>query len=209
MCVVSGFLSTPFSYFFSGFLKLPLYLDTIFNVAVAYCAGLVPGLVTIFFNYLFNFFQYKQLMSLPLNEIWTLYIFSICMIAEVVLVWSFHKRIKSQEDSFLKKPSLSTFAGLATLLLVLVAIDCLVISVLGGLIDVVRTVLSSHRLYWPEDNLKLGLLRNNMSLLGAAILSRIPINIVDRLVVIFGGYGISLVYRKWLKTKPQYAALEQ
>ncbi|MDL2228674.1 hypothetical protein LJC14_00310 [Treponema sp. OttesenSCG-928-L16] len=202
LCLVSGFLSTPFSYFFSGILKLPLYLDTIFNVAVAFSAGLVPGLLAIFFNYLFNFFQYKQLMSLPLNEVWTMYIFSICMIAEVVLVCAFHKGIKNQESTFLNKPSLNSFAGTASLLLVLVAIDCIVISVLGGLIDVARTVLSSSRLYWPEDNLKLGLLRNNMSLLWAAILSRIPINIVDRLVVIFGGYGISILYRKWLKAEP-------
>jgi len=32
--------------------------------------------------------------------------------------------------------------------------------------------------------------------LAAAVLSRIPINIVDRFIAIFGGYGISLVLRK-------------
>jgi len=32
--------------------------------------------------------------------------------------------------------------------------------------------------------------------LAAAMLSRIPINIVDRFIAIFGGYGISIVYRK-------------
>jgi hypothetical protein len=36
-----------------------------------------------------------------------------------------------------------------------------------------------------------------MPVLAAAVLSRIPINIVDRFIVVFGGYGISLLYRKW------------
>jgi hypothetical protein len=43
-----------------------------------------------------------------------------------------------------------------------------------------------------------GLLRNNVPFLPTAILSRIPINIADRFIVIFDGYGISLFFRKWL-----------
>jgi hypothetical protein len=39
-------------------------------------------------------------------------------------------------------------------------------------------------------------LRNNVPVLASAILSRIPINIVDRFIAVFGGYGISLVFRK-------------
>jgi energy-coupling factor transport system substrate-specific component len=38
-----------------------------------------------------------------------------------------------------------------------------------------------------------------MPLLPTTILSHIPINIIDRFIVIFGGFGISLLYRKWLK----------
>jgi hypothetical protein len=49
---------------------------------------------------------------------------------------------------------------------------------------------------YPEDTFKLGLIRNNMPVLAAAILSRIPINIVDRFIGIFCGYGISLLYRR-------------
>jgi hypothetical protein len=44
-------------------------------------------------------------------------------------------------------------------------------------------------------------LRNNMPLLATAVLSRIPINIVDRFIAIFGGYGVSLLFRKWIKDK--------
>jgi hypothetical protein len=44
----------------------------------------------------------------------------------------------------------------------------------------------------------MGLLRNNVPVLATSILSRIPINIIDRFIAVFGGYGISLIFRKWL-----------
>jgi hypothetical protein len=81
--------------------------------------------------------------------------------------------------------------------MVLVALDCILISIVGGIIDfVLYGLLSVPRGIYPEDIFKLGLYRNNVPLLAAAMLSRIPINIVDRFIAIFGGYGISLLYRK-------------
>jgi hypothetical protein len=82
-------------------------------------------------------------------------------------------------------------------------------SVTGGIIDYVISSLSIMRTYSPEDNFKLGLLRNNVPLLATAILSRIPINIIDRFIVIFGGYGVSLLYRKWLNKEQIAGSKEQ
>jgi hypothetical protein len=80
----------------------------------------------------------------------------------------------------------------------LAALDCLLISVVGGIIDfVLYNLLAAPRGAYPEDIFKLGLYRNNVPALAAAILSRIPINIVDRFIAIFGGYGISLLYRRF------------
>ena len=84
--------------------------------------------------------------------------------------------------------------------MLIVVIDCIVISITGGIIDYILTLLSVTKAYYPEDSFKLGLLRNNMPLLPASVLSRIPINIVDRFFIIFGGYGVSLLYRRFLKT---------
>jgi hypothetical protein len=61
------------------------------------------------------------------------------------------------------------------------------------------SIFQVPRTFSPEDSFKLGLLRNNIPLLPTAILSRIPINIVDRFIAVFGGFGISLFYRKWLR----------
>jgi hypothetical protein len=43
----------------------------------------------------------------------------------------------------------------------------------------------------PELLFKLTLLRRNLPLVGVEILSRIPLNVIDRLVSAFGAYGIA------------------
>jgi hypothetical protein len=79
--------------------------------------------------------------------------------------------------------------------------DCVVISVLGGLIDyIVYMRMSQPRsTFSPEDIFKLGLLRNNIPVLWSDILARIPINLIDRFVVIFGGYGVSRLMVRFLR----------
>jgi hypothetical protein len=69
----------------------------------------------------------------------------------------------------------------------------LAISLLGGLIDFFYHYRWSHpKVYFSaEDTIKIGLLRSNIPVLAMDILSRIPVNIVDRFIVIFGGYFIS------------------
>jgi hypothetical protein len=123
------------------------------------------------------------------------------MLAEIILVFVFHQNLKAKEKVFLEKPSLFSFVTIASRLLVLVVIDCIMISVLGGIFDVVITALSAPRAFNPEDTFKLGLLRSNMPFLPAAILSRIPINIVDRFIAVFGGYGLSLLWKRMMRKK--------
>jgi hypothetical protein len=173
---------------------IPLYLDTVFIVVVCFCAGLLPGLLT---GVLLSPLAALLIFGLPVEADWAKYIFTVCIIAEIILVCFFHAKMKEKETVFLKDPSLQSFIGVASHLLVLVAIDCIVISLLGGIVDYFITIFSMPRAFYPEDTFKLGLLRNNIPVLAAAILSRIPINIVDRFIVIFAGYGISLLYL-WL-----------
>ena len=200
LCVVSVLGNELLSYLITGVAKAPLYLDTVFTVAICFAAGLVPGLLTgVVFSILISPFIYIYLYHHPVEMIFASKIFSICVVVELLLVYFFHKKIRSREAVFLDKPSLSSFIGLAPLLLILVAIDCIAVSFSGGVIDFMLTRASAVRPYFPEDSFKLGLFRNNVPVLTAAILSRIPINIVDRSIVIFGGFGISLAYRKLLR----------
>jgi len=201
LCVVCALCNIGVNYLVNAQLKFPLFADTIFTVAMCFTAGWLPGILTGVFlaNLIYPLKDYF-FAGLPYNPAWSF--FSICILAEIALVCFFHKRIKSREDVFLqggnRQPSLNSFVGVATGLLVLVAIDCIVISILGGTIDFILNKLSAPLTASFEDVFELGLLRNNVPWLLAGILARIPINIVDRFFAVFGGYGISLIFRKWL-----------
>jgi len=85
--------------------------------------------------------------------------------------------------------------------MVLYIVCSLTISVLGGVIDYLHySVLSnSKRSFSAEDTFKISLLRSGIPVLAIDILSRIPVNIVDRFIVIFGGYFISRLIIKFKK----------
>jgi len=199
ICLLSGLFNTLISYLLNGVCGLPLYFDTLFTIAVFFSAGLIPALITAILLPVFTTFEYIYLMNLEAETAWWTYLFVLCVIFEVFVVFIFRKKIKPLDDAFRKKPALYAFINLATLLMLIVVLDCIVVSVTGGIIDFFLTMLSAPKAFYPEDSFKLGLLRNNVPLLASAILSRIPINIVDRFFVIFGGYGVSLLYRKFLK----------
>jgi len=200
LCLVSGLLNSLVSYFINDVCGLPLYLDTLFTAAVFFSAGLLPALITALLL-IINTFKYIYLMNLEIETIWGSYLFILCAVFEVLLVFSFRKKLKPPDAAFRKNPTLYAFINLAPLLMLIVALDCVVVSVTGGIIDYILTLFSAPKTFYPEDSFMLGLLRNNAPLLAASILSRVPINIVDRFFVIFGGYGVSLLYRKFLRNE--------
>jgi len=193
LCVVCAFCNGAVNYLFR-LLNIPLFADTYFIVAMCFTAGVLPGLLTAVLFYMpVSYLLYYLLTGLWFESTWNFFL--VCILAEILLVCFFHARIKPQEEDFLQGPSLTSFTGVAIQLMVLVALDCVVISVLGGTIDF---ILNKFSVPFPasfEDTFELGLLRNNVPVLAAAVLSRIPINIVDRFIAIFGGYGVSLVFR--------------
>jgi hypothetical protein len=201
LCIVSALCNACLSYLVSNAAKVPLYLDTVFTAAICFAFGLLPGLLTCVFNLLLIPLRYKFIYGLPAALAFPELFFTICVVAEIILICFFMKRIKKQEDAFHEKPSLQAFIGLSPFLLTLVAVDCIVVSFTGGVIDFILSYNSTSRPYFPEDTFKIGLLQNNVPLLTSAILSRIPINIVDRFFVVFGGFGIGLLFRKLLITQ--------
>jgi hypothetical protein len=212
LCVLSAVGNVACGALVSGVLGLSLYLDTVFTVAVTFSFGLLPGLLTgaLFYP------GYDILRNIILNTgaapFWAVNAFVLCTVSEILLVWFFRSRIapasgRGMESGVPGKPRrfvpseesfLSSFIGTAALLMVLAVLDCILVSISGGLVDFVLYKLrASPQETYPEDIFKFGLFRNNVPVLAAAILSRIPINIVDRFIAVFAGYGISLLYRKW------------
>ncbi|MFP3043334.1 hypothetical protein LQZ19_16090 [Treponema primitia] len=166
--------------------RLSLFFDTVFTVALTFAAGLVPGIAaSILSAFIINTRDHVPLFN---------YFFVLCSIVEVILVWMYCRRLGKPREHFI-----STMASL----LLLYLITCVVVSVLGGLIDYcIFTVASRPKNFFsPEDIFKLGLLRNNVPVLWSDIFARIPINLVDRFVVIFGGYGASRLMVSFIRNK--------
>jgi hypothetical protein len=141
--------------------------------------------------------------------LWTR-LFVLCAIAEALLVWLFNRHyLKTHGD--MEIPGEKYPYGLITRavsLLLLAVSACVVISVLGGVIELLMTASKGY--FAPEDTFKAGLLRFGSSPLKANILSRLYVNVIDRFIVIFGGYGLSLLAASFLKagknSKPQAEA---
>ena len=188
------------SHFIFSVARLPLYLDTVFTVAVCFSFGLWPGLLTgPVLGIATTLIRYHFILG-QIELAGASAVFTLCVALEVLLICFFYKKfLQNREVAFLAKPSMRSFNDMVPLLLALAALACILVSLTGGLIDFILTQFTMPRPIFPEDIFKLGLLRNNIPVLASAILSRIPINIVDRFFVIFGGYGISLLYRSFLR----------
>jgi hypothetical protein len=199
LCIVAAVGNAAVCHLVTNVANVSLYMDTMFTVAVCFSAGLFAGILTgALFSPLCFYLVTRYILgfSAELSVIRNVYL--ICIVVEVVLVCLFYLRMKTKEAVFLEKPSLDSFIGVGIELLLLVILDCIAVSITGGIIDFVLFLNSAPRTFSPEDTFKLGLLHNNVPLLLTSILSRIPINIIDRFIAIFGGYGISLLFRKWI-----------
>jgi hypothetical protein len=171
------------------FMKFPLFLDTVFNVAVTFAVGLIPGLVTVLLSYFVIAIRNNSFSP-----------FILCSIAEVIIVYRLKPTVPKKihpGESLARSASpeikINALVSVFAKLMVLYIACFLAISVLGGMIDFFfYGIWSNPKLYFSaEDAFKIGLLRSDIPLLAMDILSRIPVNIVDRFIVIFGGYFVS------------------
>ena len=179
------------------YLKIPLYLDTIFNAAVCFSAGLVPGLITAGLSY----------TALALRDS-GFHPFVLCGVAEVLLVW----RLKPSpsELSLINTANITatetkrdTLVSILARLMLLYIAASLAVSVLGGIIDFITyNLLSNSKTFFSaEDTFKIAFLKSNIHPLAVNIMSRIPVNMVDRFIVIFGGYGVAVVIGKLIRRR--------
>lgn len=164
----------------------PLFLDTVFTVAVTFVFGFFPGLAVVALTWITD--SLLGITTHPFHP------FVIVAIAEVFLV-------------HILKPASQPLPGLSFSIvgrLIPVYAACvLAVSVLGGVIDFAyHTVWDVQRPYYTGINvLRMAFLREGVHVLPANILSRVLVNMVDRLAVIFGGYLISLGIGRILQKK--------
>ena len=178
-CIVAEALNFITAYIFFDMLRVPLFLDTIFTVAVTFYCGLVPGLVVaVFYNVLatltlvirgFSFEPYTML-------------FGISGALIVFVTWLFAHR----------KEEFRISNAITALYLVLISMLSSFASIISsGIIDYVRfSAVDLPARLSPIKKFTDSFVDQNFSLLAACFLGQIPISITDRFVTTFAGFGV-------------------
>lgn len=189
ICIFAALMNILLNRFFMNFLKFPLFLDTVFTAAITFAAGLIPGIFVVVLNCLFTLIFHRGINF-----------FILCSLAEVLLICALKPSAPDIPDFTPKEKIIAFYTGVAAKLMLLYILCAVTVSVLGGVIDYVSQLfLETHFHYSVADYFKLGFIMNNFPLLAVNILSRIPVNIVDRFIVIFGGYFISRGLVKFMR----------
>jgi len=163
--------------------RMPLFMDTVFTAAVTFYAGLIPGLAAALLTWVIGF-TIKDGIINP---------FIICSIAEVILIFLLKPSDVRTRGLLSEEKKSFIFATTLASLMVLYITVCITISTLGGLIDYIfyTEFPNTKPDYSAEDAFKEWFSDSPIPMLILNILSRVPVNLVDRFIVIFGGYFIS------------------
>ncbi|MCL2759693.1 MAG: hypothetical protein FWD22_05725 [Treponema sp.] len=197
VCITGALLNIVFHTLTTGENLLPLYLDTIFTITVTLLCGPVwgsiTGALTNIIGHTVNFWG------------WEGYLFTLCNIATALITWLFmrlfpNELIFSNQNTMVKSRQMDKVMNHIFVLMLLSFALCFAMSVLGGLIATLIQFITSS----PADELYLKALLGStmfhrLPVFAAEILSRIPINIIDRLISVFLGYGIAFALNKFVK----------
>lgn len=179
LCIVAESLNFIVSYIFYEMLHIPLFMDTIFTVAITFYCGLVPGLVVaVSYNIISCFSSVARGYAFDPY----LALFGICGALIAIVTWFFARH----KENF----RISTSITMAYLFLI--AIISAFFSILSsGIIDFVRyTLLDIPDRVAPIKVFTDSFQAQHFSLLASCILGQIPIALTDRIITTFAGFGV-------------------
>ena len=166
------------SYLFTQVLKGPFFMDMIFIYAASFfgvICGVIVGIIHCFWTAIF--WQHNLLHAL----------YGICCVTGTLFTWLLITRYKTLEGH-------SAFWSRVALL---IFVSTVVISLEGSL--VYYFFLSHVEDYTEEQTimfLTYTLVLQNIGLQLSAFLARLPVNLFDKAIAVFGGLGIFLGVRK-------------
>jgi hypothetical protein len=192
-CVVAAFIWIPFDLL--RVFYQPLWLDTIFVITITFAFELKWGVLC------------GILTGIARNTLffidWTACLFSLCFIATAAVVFLFMRFFPEElgftaagasKKHLYKSSRFNSLISRVVALLLLSFALTVVISVMGGLISALVIIHSpevQHRATAPVLSNALMANTPQIPLVLQEIASRIPINIIDRLVSVFVGYGLA------------------
>ena len=184
-CIVSIFLNLGASVLFFDVLSIPLFIDTVFTVAIVFYLGLVPGLAVGFlYNFVDVLFNYLvRGVNSPTNIF-----FSICGAAIVLVTWLFAR----------KKEEFQLSLSITILYLLLISLLSSFVTIfIGGIFDFIRfSYFEIPDSMAPIKQFTDSFVSQKFSLFASCILGQIPISLTDRLISTFAGYGVYKLYVK-------------
>ena len=185
LCVLAAVMNILLHATVRNFLGLPVFLDTVFTATVAFAFGLVPGLFVAVLGWVIECVFYGHF-----------HFFVICSVAEVLLICALKPAAPVIPYFAARESVIATYAGFAAGLMILYIVCAMAVSVLGGAIDYATQMFMGTRLNYfsPEDTFRPALVVAGLPLVVEDILARVPVNLVGRLIVVFGGYFAS----RWL-----------
>jgi hypothetical protein len=136
---------------------------------------------------------------------WGAYLFALCSIATAVITWLFTRLFRQElylgttlnvNESAVRSRRLTTLMDRMIALILLSFALCLAMSILGGAIaGFIQIVNPSLTEKWGISVITISMFGKNFPIVLREILSRIPINIVDRLVSVFAGFGVAVLIK--------------
>jgi hypothetical protein len=171
---------------FQELLHFPLFMDTMFTVALTFLGGLPCGIVTAILTHaIVNPLLVQDLPN---------YLYTLCNITSA-LVTAYAMRLFPAECSVSPrgKPPAGGIYGRITILFILSLVMCIMMSLSGGIISTAIETFFTHRDSYDAEVFifRRMVARKGLPLFLTEILCRIPVNILDRLLSCFGGYGFA------------------
>jgi len=201
LCIAGSIINVVFNIFASQFMFLPLYMDTIWTITITFLAGpvwgCVTGVLTNLIGHTYSFWGYEG------------YLFALCNIVTALITWGFcrvfpdkltYRHPASNPVSFTpaKSRHFDEIMSKVFALTILSFTLCFAMSILGGLItffiEISRSSIENKPFINPASAPTM--FYSDMPFLIREILSRIPINIIDRLISTFAGFGIGYIISK-------------
>ena len=190
LCIVAEIMNFLTADIFYHKLKIPLFFDTIWTVAVVFYLGLIPGLcVSLVYNIVNALLWGRQEGFFDPSIL----MYAVCGILIALSTWLIARRKNKFKISL-------TVTLLYLFLIALLSSFCAIVA--GGIIDFF------HYKYYeipdmmnPIKKFTESFVRQRLSFLASCILAQIPISFLDRLIATFAEFGIYKLCDRFLEKK--------
>lgn len=170
-------------------LELPLFMDTLGSITIAFIFGGVPAIICATISQIIMFFVEHYASAIILIYVTTVY-------AAIGVVCLFRKSLQ-ETDSVLNTIFIIFFISI---------LMALCVSISGGIVNAICIYVQDITGYAIQDNaatsyFQVDLLKMGLSSIPTYILSRIPSNLIERPIITVISFGISVMYQKLQKSE--------